>query len=147
MGVRVGMSHHNKPCDQTATLVSHAATWSACNAEQEGTLPPPRDSSSTERDLTTVERATALRSARYASHAYPGPVGDLIKAKIEEYVVDGRLLEPFDLAPRLVRAMQTTETQSPLAPRGGYDHLPAVPIPGSGMRWRYRTAADEDQVK
>jgi hypothetical protein len=23
------MGHHNNPCDQTARLVSHAATWSA----------------------------------------------------------------------------------------------------------------------
>jgi hypothetical protein len=145
MGVRVDMSHHNPLCDQTATLVSHAATWSAGNAEQEGTLPAPRDSSTAGRDLTTVERTTALRSARYASRAYPGPVGDLVKAKIEEYVVDGRPLRSFDLAPRLVRAMQTLESRSPLPRRGGYDHLPAVPVPGSGMRWRYRTAADEDR--
>lgn len=139
------MSDHNKPADQTATLVSHAATWSAGNAEKEGALPPPRNSSSAERDLTTVERATAVRSARYASHAYPGPVGDLIKSKIEEYVVDGTLLEPFDLAPRLVRAMKTMEAHSPLPRRSGYDHLPAVPIRGSGMRWRYQTAAEEDR--
>ncbi|NMO93056.1 hypothetical protein [Actinomycetospora sp. TBRC 11914] len=138
------MSDRNENRDQTATLVSHAAAWSADHEGMENTPPPPKDSPA-ERDLTTVERASALRSARYASQAYPGPVGDLITARIEEYVVDGRRHEPFDLAPRLVRAMQTMETWSPLPSRGGYDHLPAVPIPGSGMRWRYRTATDEDR--
>ncbi|HEY2223264.1 hypothetical protein [Actinomycetospora sp.] len=138
------MSDPKKHCDQTATLVSHASAWSAATAEKWDAPPPPKDSLA-ERDLTTVERATALRSARYGSHAYPGPVGDLIKTKIEEYVMDGRLLEPFDLARRLIRSMQTMETRSPLPPRGGYDHLPAVAVPGSGSRWRYQTAADENR--
>jgi hypothetical protein len=137
------MSDRHEHCDQTATLVSHAAAWSAGSAETEHAPPPDRPSA--ERDLTTVERATALRSARYAAHAYPGPVGDLIKTTIEEYVVDGKLLEPFGLARRLVRSMQTMEARSPLPPRGGYDHLPAVSVPGSGLRWRYRTAADEER--
>jgi hypothetical protein len=136
------MSDRTEHADQTATLVSHAATWSAGSADKEDAPPQPKESSA-EGDLTTVERAAALGSARYASHAYPGPVGDLVKTKIEQYVVDGRQLEPFDLAPRLIRSMQTMEARSPLPPRTGYDHLPAVHVPGSGGRWRYRTAADE----
>jgi hypothetical protein len=136
------MSDRTGHRDQTATLVSHAAAWSAGSADKDDAPPQPNESPA-ERDLTTVERAAALGSARYAAHAYPGPVGDLVKAKIEQYVVDGKQLEPFDLAPRLVRAMQTMEGSSPLPPRRGYDHLPAVHVPGSGGRWRYRTAADE----
>jgi hypothetical protein len=138
------MSERNKHCDQTATLVSHATAWSTGSAETKDAPPTPSDSLA-EGDLTTVERATALRSARYAAHAYPGPVGDLIKTKIEQYVMDGKLLEPFDLARRLVRSMQTMETRHPLPSGGGYDYLPTVYVPGSGMRWRYRTAADEDR--
>ena len=138
------MSERNKHCDQTATLVSHATAWSTGNAETKDVPPSPNDSLA-ERDLTTVERATALRSARYAADAFPGPVGDLIKSKIEEYVTDGKLLDPFDLARRLLRSMQTMEAHNPLPPHGGYEYLPAVYVPGSGMRWRHRTAADEDR--
>jgi hypothetical protein len=137
------MSDRDRHGDQTARLVSHAAAWSAGIA-REGDPPPRPEDWFAERDLTTVERATALRSARYAAHAYPGPVGDLIRTKIEEYVTDGKMLGPCALADRLVRSMQTMESRSPLAPRRGYDHLPAIHVPGSGSRWRYRTAADAD---
>jgi hypothetical protein len=137
------MSDPDNHCDQTARLVSHAAAWSAGGTVQEDG-PRPTTESSAERDLTTVERADALRSARYAPHAYPGPVGELIKSRIEEYVIDGRLLEPFDLPRRLVRSMQTMEARSPLPPRSGYEHLPAVPVPGSGSRWRYQPTEDRE---
>jgi hypothetical protein len=140
-GVRPGMSDPGDHVDQTARLVSHAAAWRAGNAEREDgarAIAGP----SAERDLTTVERAEALRSARYASQAYPGPVGELIKSWIEDYVVDGKLLEPFCLARRLVRSMTTMEERSPLPPRTGYEHLPAVPVPGSGSRWRYQPTED-----
>jgi hypothetical protein len=139
------MTERTKHYDQTAVLVSHAVAWSANNeAQTDGTAAP--EVQSADRPLTTEERAIALRSARYASHAYPGPVGDLVTSRIQEYVLDGKLLEPFSLACRLVRALQTMEVRSPLPPQAGYNHLPAKYIPGSAMRWRYRTATDEGAV-
>jgi hypothetical protein len=138
------MTDRTEHCDQTARLVLHAAAWSASNLVQKEVSAGPSDPLA-DRTLTTDERSAALRSARYASHAYPGPVGDLISSKIHEYVLDGKLLEAFSLPRRLVRSMQTMETRSPLPPLGGYDFLPATYMPGSAGRWRYRTAADEDQ--
>src|SRR4051795_9795735 len=132
------MTDRIEHCDQTTRLVSHAAARSACNSEQKEVSGTPSDPLA-DRTLTTDERSVALRSARYASHAYPGPVGDLISSKIHEYVLDGRRLEAFSLPRRLVRSMQTMETRSPLPPLGGYDPLPATYMPGSAGRWRYRT--------
>jgi hypothetical protein len=130
--------------DSTATLVSHAAAWSSGNSEPEE-VSAPASNPLADRPLTPDERSLALRSARYAAHAYPGPTGELISSKIHEYVLDGKLLESFSLPRRLVRSMQTMEARSPLPPLGGYDHLPATYIPGSAGRWRYRTSPDEDQ--
>lgn len=138
------MTDRTDRCDQTAGLVSHAAAWSASNLEQREIPAKPVDPLA-DRALTTDERSEALRSARYAAHAYPGPVGDLISSKIQQYVLGGKLLKAFSLPRRLVRSMQTMETRSPLPPLGGYDYLPATYVPGSAQRWRYRTAADEDQ--
>jgi hypothetical protein len=137
------MTDRIEKSDQTTRLLSCAASWSASNPEQKEepakpVVPP------AERTLTTDERSMALRSARFASHAYPGPVGDLISSKIKDYVLGGKLLEAFSLPRRLVRSMQSMEIRSPLPPRVGYDHLPAIYMPGSGQRWRYRTATDED---
>jgi hypothetical protein len=136
------MTERTDHCDQTALLVFHAAAWSADNQVHTDRKAAPSVHTA-DRPLTTEERAVALRSARYASLAYPGPVGDLIRSRIQEYVLDGSVLEPFSLPHRLVRALQTMEVRGPLPPRSGYDHLPATYIPGSAMRWRYRTAADE----
>jgi hypothetical protein len=122
----------------------HAAAWSANNSERKEVPAKPVDPL-VHRSLTANERTLALRSARYASHAYPGPMGDLICSKIEEYVLGGKLLQAFSLPRRLVRSMQTMETQSPLPPLDGYDYLPATYMPGSAHRWRYRTEADEEQ--
>ncbi|WP_328305389.1 hypothetical protein [Actinomycetospora sp. NBC_00405] len=138
------MTDRTEHCDHTAGLVSHAAAWSARNAAQKELSTKPPDPLA-DRTLTTDERSAALRSARYASHAHPGPVGDVISSKIHEYVLDGKLLEAFSLPRRLVRSMQTMETRSPLPPLRGDDYLPATYMPGSGGRWRHRTAADEDQ--
>ena len=140
-GVPRGMADRTEHYDQTAALVSHAAPWATSNVEP-CDVPPP-ETPLTDRVLTTDERAVALRSARYGSHAYAGPVGDLISSTLQEYVLDGKLLEPFSLPRRLVRAMQTLEARCPLPRLGGYDYLPAAHIPGSGRLWRYRTAADD----
>jgi hypothetical protein len=145
VGVPRDMTERTEHYDQTAVLVSHAVAWSANNAAQTDATATP-EVQAADRPLTTEERAVALRSARYASHAYPGPVGDLVSSTIQEYVLGGNLLEPFSLAGRLVRALQTMEARSPLPPRARYNHLPAEYLPGSAMRWRYRTAADEGAV-
>jgi hypothetical protein len=142
-GVPRDMTDRTEHRDPTATLVSHAAAWSSGNAEPEVTATP--SDLLTDRPLTTDERSVALRSARYASHAYPGPMGELISSRIHEYVLDGKLLESFSLPRRLVRSMQTMEARSPLPPLGGYDYLPATYMPGSPGRWRYRTSAGGDQ--
>ena len=136
------MTERTEPRDQTAVLVSHAGAWSADNEARRGrTAAPPMETA--DRPLTAEERVVALRSARYAAHAYPGPVGDLVRSRIEEYVLDGTVQEPFSMPHRLVRSLQTMESRSPLPTPAGYGHLPATYIPGSAMRWRYRTAADE----
>lgn len=136
------MSERTELYDQTAVLVSHAAAWSANNEAQTDETAA-SNIHVADRPLTPQERAAALRSARYASGAYPGPVGDLISSRIREYVLDGRLLEPFSLPDRLVRSLQTMEARSPLPPLTGYDHLPATYVPGSAVRWQYHTAAIE----
>jgi hypothetical protein len=142
VGVPGDMTERTDHRDQTALLVFHAAAWSADNeVHPEETAAPSVHMA--ERPLTTDERAVALRSARYASLAFPGPVGDLVSSRIQEYVLDGRVLEPFSLPHRLVRSLQTMEDRNPLPPAAGYDHLPARYVPGSAMRWRYRTTADE----
>jgi hypothetical protein len=138
------MTDRTEHCDQTARLVSHAAARSASKSARKEVSTKPPDPLA-DRTLTTDERSVALRSARYASHAHPGPVGDLISSKIHEYVLDGKLLEAFSLPRRLVRSMQTMEPRSLLPPLDGHDYLPATYMPGSGGRWRYRTAADEEQ--
>jgi hypothetical protein len=91
-----------------------------------------------------VERP-ALRAARYAAAAYPGPVGELIDREIRAYVDAGGALSPAALGPRLVSAMQRAEIHHPLPPvRSESGHrLAARPVPGSGSRWQYPTAADE----
>lgn len=143
-GVPWDMTDRAEHRDHTARPVSHAAGGSAGNSERKERSTTPPDPLA-DRTLSVDERSVALRSARYASHAYPGPVGDVISSKIREYVLGGKLLEAFSLPRRLVRSMQTMETRNPLSPLGGYDHLPATHMPGSAGRWRYRTAADEDQ--
>jgi hypothetical protein len=136
------MTERTEDSDQTAVLISHASAWSANNeAHPDRTATP--SVKMADRSLTAEERAVALRSARYASYAYPGPVGDLVSSRIKEYVLDGIVLEPFSMPHRLVRSLRTMEAQSPLAALPGHDHLPATYIPGSAMRWRYRTAGNE----
>jgi hypothetical protein len=98
-----------------------------------------------DRRLTAEAREGARRAARYATHAFRGPIGELISRELGSYVERGMQVPVSALGPRLVAAMQREEARHPLPPLPGYAHLPALPAPGNGLRWRYRTAADPER--
>jgi hypothetical protein len=92
--------------------------------------------------LTAQARQSAMAAARYAEYAYPGPIGEVLSRELRSYADDGEQLPPHALAPRLVLAVRRQEARNPLPPAPGYAHLPAQYIPGSALRWRYRTVTD-----
>jgi len=94
------MTDHTEHCDQTARIVSHAGAWSASNSKQKEVSGKPSGPLA-DRTLTTDERSVAVRSARYASHAYPGPFA--MKAKVTLCSATGQELisvaaEDYDLS-------------------------------------------------
>ena len=95
--------------------------------------------------LTAQARQDATVAARYAEHAYPGPIGEVLSRELRNYAEDGEQLPPHASAPRLILAMQRQQARNPLPPAPGYAHLPAQYIPGSALRWRYRTVIDPDE--
>ncbi|MEN3298418.1 MAG: hypothetical protein V7633_476 [Pseudonocardia sp.] len=97
------------------------------------------------RSLTAQARQDAMAAARYAEHAYPGPIGEVLSRELRNYAEDGEQLPPHASAPRLISAVQRQQARNPLPPAPGYAHLPAQYIPGSALRWRYRTAADSNE--
>ncbi|GLZ47930.1 hypothetical protein Acsp06_41150 [Actinomycetospora sp. NBRC 106375] len=111
--------------DPTALLVTHAAARNGTGAPVIG----------------PAEADTALRCARYARHAYPGPVGELISTDIHAAVAGDLPAGP--VVRRVVSALRTMERSRPLPPLEGDRRLPARHVPGSGGRWAYRTAADD----
>ena len=108
------------------------------------TSPPGAPPSSAQTRLSPDAARAALRAARYAVAAYPGPVGELISRELHSYVGAGEQVHAPALATRLILALERSEAQHPLPPiHGGWRHLPAQYIPGSPMHWRYRTSADD----
>ncbi len=95
--------------------------------------------------LSSDAEKQARRAARYAAAAHPGAVGELISREIRAYVEAGQALSPVALGPRLVSAMQRAELHDPLPPMRSEsgNRLPARPVPGRAMQWRYPSAADE----
>lgn len=68
-----------------------------------------------------------LRAARHGAHAYPGPVGELIRRGASA------------LAPRLIAFLTATEEQEVARPANPWAHLPARYRPGSPLQWDYNT--------
>jgi hypothetical protein len=95
--------------------------------------------------LTAEAVAAALHAAHYAALTYEGPIGELISRELRNYSESGVQQPPTAMGPRLVAAMQRQEARQPLPPAPSWTHLPAQYIPGSGLRWRYRSVADLDQ--
>ena len=108
------------------------------------TSPPAAPSSSAQTRLSPDAARAALRAARYAVAAHPGPIGELISRELHSYVDTGEQVHAPALAARLILALQRGEAQNPLRPiQSDWRHLPAQYIPGSPMHWRYRTIADD----
>jgi hypothetical protein len=108
------------------------------------TSPSAAPPSSAQTRMGPDARRVALRAARYAVAAYPGPIGELISRELRGYVDAGEQVQVPALAARLILALERSETQHPLPSiRGGWGHLPARYIPGSPLHWRYRTRADD----
>lgn len=104
-------------------------------------------SSTLQARLNPDAASVALRAARYAVAAYPGPIGELINKELRSYVDAGEQVRAPALVARLILALQRSEAQHPLPPiRSGWWHLPAQYIPGSPMHWRYRTSADDTEA-
>jgi hypothetical protein len=126
--------------DQTALLIARAAAW---NRTIDEATPI---SSSAQTRLSRDAAQIALRAARYAVAAYPGPIGELISRELHSYVDAREQVHAPALAARLILALQRGETQNPLPPiQNAWRHLPAQYIPGSPMHWRYRTSADDTE--
>lgn len=103
--------------------------------------------SSRQQRLTTQDVAVARRAARYAQHAYGGPVGDLIGRELREYAEAGQQLPPYAIGPRLVSLLTQQEARDPLPPARTYTHLPAQYVPGTPLHWRYRSIADVEEAE
>ena len=95
--------------------------------------------------LTREDMAATLHAAHYAALTYEGPIGELVSRELRNYARSGVQLPSSAMGPRLVAAMQRQEACQPLPPAPSWAHLPAQYIPGSGLRWRYRSLADLDQ--
>jgi hypothetical protein len=95
--------------------------------------------------LSAEATEAALHGAHYAALTCEGPIGELIGRELRNYAESGVQLPPSAMAPRLVAAMQRQEARQPLPAARSWAHLPAQYVPGSGLRWRYRTVADLDQ--
>ena len=110
------------------------------------TSPPNALSSSPQARLSPDAARIALRAARYAVAAYPGPIGELISRELRSYVDAGEQVHAPALAARLILALQRGEAQNPLPSiQNDWRHLPAQYVPGSPMRFRYRTSADDTE--
>ena len=95
--------------------------------------------------LTAEAMEATLHAAHYAALTYEGPIGEIISRELRGYAESGVQLPPSAMGPRLVAAVQRQEARQPLPPAPSWAHLPAQYVPGSPLRWRYRTVADLDQ--
>lgn len=86
----------------------------------------------------------ALHLAHYAALTYEGPIGEIISRELCSYAESGVQLPSSAMGPRLVAALQRQQARQPLPPAPSWAHLPAQYVPGSGLRWHYRTVADVD---
>ena len=96
--------------------------------------------------LTAQDVAAARRAGRYAQDAYEGPVGDLIAEELRAYTEAGERRPPHAMGPRLVSMLTKQEARHPLPPPRTYTHLPAQYVPGTPLRWRYRSIADVEET-
>lgn len=78
---------------------------------------------------------TALRAARYARRAYPGPIGEQLERMLCAYVDTGYLAPADALPARLVTVL--TDAQAAEAASVELEALPARYRPGSPLRWDY----------
>jgi hypothetical protein len=95
--------------------------------------------------LTAQDVAAARRAARYAQHAYGGPVGDLIGRELRAYTEAGEQRPPHAMGPRLVSMLMKQEARHPLPLPRTDTHLPAKYVPGTSLRWRCRFVADVEE--
>lgn len=95
--------------------------------------------------LTARDVAAVRRAARHAEYAYEGPVGDLIGRELRAYAEAGQKLPPYAMGPRLVSMLTKQEIRQPLPPSRTYTHLPAQHVPGTPLRWRYRSVVDVEE--
>lgn len=70
--------------------------------------------------LTAQARQSVMAAARYAEHAYPGPIGEVLSRELRSYAEDGEQLPPHASAPRLVLMVRRQEARNPLPPAPGY---------------------------
>ena len=108
--------------------------------------PPPGPPPRTFTPLSDQATRAALRAARYAALAYPGPVGELISRELRGYADAGEQLGVTAVARRLVTEMQRVERRHPLPPvrnDRGNRRAPRY-VPGTPLHFRYPTAADEE---
>jgi hypothetical protein len=96
-------------------------------------------------DRPPLTAEATLHAAHYAALAYEGPIGEIISRELRSYAESGVQLPPSAMGPRLVAAVRRQEARQPLPPALSWAHLPAQYVPGSPLRWRYRTVADLDQ--
>ena len=142
----------NPACSAAVDHTSPGAHPALARKVQEMNRPSPTTSpsstlsSSPQARLSRDAARTALRAARYAVAAYPGPIGELISRELHSYVDAGEQVHAPALAARLILALQRGEAQNPLPPiQSDWRHLPAQYIPGSPMHWRYQTIADDTE--
>lgn len=131
---------HDAPSDPSAA--DPVRSWIGGPIVQRG---EPHVESSEGARLSSASIAAVWRAARYAEHAYPGPIGDLIGQELRTYAANGVKLPPHAIGPRLASMLITQEKRHPLPPLPSYAHLPAQHAPGTGSRWRYRSVIDVEE--
>jgi hypothetical protein len=108
--------------------------------ETQGTIPAPSPG------LNRKATDAALRAARYALRAYPGPVGELIDRELRGYVDAGHAVPPAALPARLIAKLRAAQEREPAAANGRNTTTwpPARYRPGSPLHWHYAAGADSD---
>lgn len=83
---------------------------------------------------------TALRAARYALSAYPGPIGELIDRELRAYIDSGHELPPTALPERLLTTLIAAAAGQPAMTTDPSPPLPPARYkPGTPLHWEYRT--------
>jgi len=90
---------------------------------------------------------TALRAARYALRAYPGPVGEIVDRELRGYVDAGHAVPPAALPARLIAMLSAAQGKEPAAANGRNTTTwpPARYRPGSPLHWDYAATDSESQ--